>query len=76
LEGILYLGRSARQHLPRVRQQARTVAVMNDAEGLLVTLAEERDELLVRAQTEQWSAKRDPGASQAPAGLDCGSFHE
>jgi hypothetical protein len=44
---------SSRQHLTNVRQQAGSVAVMDDAEGVFVPGTEETHELLVRAQLEQ-----------------------
>jgi SAM-dependent methyltransferase len=51
LERVLDIGCAAGQHLAHVRQQARAVAVVDDAEGLLVALPEQRHELLVGAET-------------------------
>jgi hypothetical protein len=75
LERILDVGSAPGQHLTHVSQQSRAVAIVDDAEGLLVALTEQRDQLLVRAQSQERGADGDPGAPEARTGLDCGSFH-
>ena len=51
LQRVLGVLPRARQHLPRVREQPLPVAVVDDAERLLVTVAEQRHELFVGAQS-------------------------
>ncbi len=59
LEEILgVLARPGPQHLAHVREQALAVAVVDDAEGLVAAGAEEREQLLVRAQAEQRHPER------------------
>jgi hypothetical protein len=48
LEDILGVGIGSRQHLAYVRQQPGPVAIVDDPESVVVTAAEEPDELLVR----------------------------
>src|SRR5262249_17455944 len=54
LEGVLGVRARPGQHLPRVREQALAVAVMNDAERLLAARAKQSHELVVRPQAKQW----------------------
>jgi hypothetical protein len=42
------------QHLARVGEQALPVAVVDNAERLVMTRPEQRDELLVGAEAKQW----------------------
>jgi hypothetical protein len=59
LEDVLRIGMWPREHLTYVRQQPRAIAVVDDPEGIVVSAAEEPDELLVRPQSQQRRAKRD-----------------
>ena len=59
LEQILsVLARPRRQHLAHVGEQALAVAVVDDAEGLVAAGAEEREQLLVRAQAQERRPER------------------
>jgi hypothetical protein len=58
LEHILGVGLESREHLANVRQQPSTIAVVDDPEGVLVSVTEQPDELLIRAEPEKWG--RDP----------------
>jgi hypothetical protein len=60
LNGVLGVGPGAAEHLTCVDEQPVPVTVVDDAEGIVVTRPEERDELLVGANSQQRSAKRDP----------------
>ena len=57
LQRVLGVGPRAGEHLARVGEQPRAVAVVDDAEGLVVAGAEEGDELLVGAQAQKRSAQ-------------------
>jgi hypothetical protein len=48
----------SREHLTHVRQKPSTVPVVDDPESVLVSVAEQRDELLIRAEPEKRG--RDP----------------
>ena len=63
------LARARAQHLAHVGEQPLAVAVVDGAEGLLAAGAEEREQLLVRAQPEQRRAERQP--CQAYRCVDC-----
>ena len=54
------LARRRAQHLTDVGEQPLAVAVVDDAEGLLATGPEEREQLLVRTQAEQRRAEGQP----------------
>ena len=53
------LARAGREHLAHVGEQPLAVAVVDDAERLVVAGAEQRDELLVGAQAQQRAAERE-----------------
>ena len=74
LDGVLGIGAGAGEHLTRVGEQPRPVAVMDDPEGLLVAGAEERDQLLVGAQSQERHAKSDSRSRQSYR-WECGGFH-
>ena len=59
LEGVLGVGARAREHLADVGEEPLAVAVVDDAERLVVARPEERDELLVAAQLEQGRRQRE-----------------
>ena len=75
LERILGIGHPSREHLAHIGQQARPVAIVNYAKCLVATGAKQRDQLLVRAQAEQWRANPEAGLSKSRPCSDGGSFH-
>jgi len=61
LEHVLrVLARVAGEHLAHVGEQPLAVAVVQDAERLVGPGAEERHELVVGAEPEQWRREREP----------------
>ena len=70
LEHVLgVLARTRAQHLAHVGEQPLAVAVVDDAERLVAPGAEQREQLLVRAQAEQRHAERQP--AQAHRCMQC-----
>jgi hypothetical protein len=66
---------AAREHLPDIAEQALAVAIMDDAERFIVAGAEERNELLVRAQAKQRRPERSPFSGYCGRSVQCGGFH-
>jgi hypothetical protein len=64
-----------REHLPRICEQPLPVAVMDDPEGVFMTGAEQRDELLVRTETEKRRPDRSPSPGYCSRCWEGGSFH-
>ena len=58
LQDVLGVGPRAAEHLARVGEEPRAVAVVDRPEGLVVAGSEERDELLVGAQSQQGPCER------------------
>jgi hypothetical protein len=54
LERIVYIGAVARQHLAHVGEQPRPVAIVDNAERVVVPRPKQRHELGVRAQPQDW----------------------
>ena len=75
LDGVLGVDRRARQHLPRVGEHALPVAIVDGSERLFAPAAEQRDELLVGAKTEERGAERQPRPCQCYRRWECGGFH-
>ena len=75
LEGVLGILSGARQHLTRVGEQPRAIAIVDHPEGVVVALAKQRHELLVGADPKQGGADRDPTAPEAYRCWECGGFH-
>jgi hypothetical protein len=63
LEHILGVGMLSCEHLTHVCEQPSTVPVVDDPESVLVPVAEQPDELLVRAEPEKRSREPDPTPS-------------
>ena len=61
LEGVLGI-LAAREHLARIGEQPLPVAIVDGPERVVVPRAEERNELLVRAQPKQRRTNRRPAA--------------
>ncbi len=75
LDGVLGILAGPVEHLARVREQPRPVAVMDHAERIVVACPEQRHELLVGADPQQRRADRDPAACNAYRCWECGGFH-
>jgi hypothetical protein len=60
LQGVLGVGPRARQHLARVGEQPLAVAVVDDAERVVVAHPEQRDQLVVAAQAQERTGGRNP----------------
>jgi len=75
LQCVLGILAGAGEHLPRVREQPRPVAVVDHAERLLLTLAEQRHELFVGAQPQQGRPDRESSPRQSGWCLEGGGFH-
>jgi hypothetical protein len=63
------------KHLPRVREQALAVAIVDDAERIVVPGAEQRDELGVRAKAKKRCPERSPSPGYCCRCWECGRFH-
>ena len=64
LERVLGILARAGKHLPRVREQALTVAVVNRAEGLVVAGTKQRHKLFVGPQPQHRRPDRDSSSRQ------------
>jgi cytochrome c-type biogenesis protein len=76
LDGVLGVGRAGGEHLPRIGEHARAVAVVDDAERVLVTGPEQGHELLVGAQPQQRCAEPEPGTLQSGGCWEGRGFHK
>jgi hypothetical protein len=74
LQGVLGV-LAVSEHLPRVREQPLPVAVVNHPEGVIVAGSEQRHELLVGTQTEEWRPERCPSPGYCCRCWEGRSFH-
>ena len=68
------LPRAGAQHLAHVGEQPLAIAVVDRAERVVAPAAEQRQQLLVRAQPEQRTARAE-AAPSAGWCVECGRFH-
>jgi hypothetical protein len=64
-----------RKHLARVGEESLPVAVVDDPEGIVVAGAEQRYELFVGAEAEEWRPDRSPSPGYCCRCWECGRFH-
>ena len=76
LDGVLGVGGARGEHLTRVGEHPRAVAVVDDPEGILAAGAEQGHELVVGTQAQQRRAEPEPCARQTNGCWESGGFHE